>query len=176
MQKLYLSNNNISSTDGFKDLPSLTDLTLENNLVERTPKLHQIMKEKFPSLLFLNLQKVNVQPPLPSSEESASKVKKDPATPVALSKIQEKAVSNNPNDKRSPPKAAEANPSNAASNAKPSNNNLQASLTKPKIESNVIKIIQREWEKEVERLDAKKNGYKPKQNLGDSKFNKFQSV
>jgi hypothetical protein len=34
---------------------------------------------------------------------------------------------------------------------------------KPKIESNVIKIIQREWEKEVERLDAKKNGFKAKQ-------------
>lgn len=32
-----------------------------------------------------------------------------------------------------------------------------------KVESNVIKIIQREWEKEVERLEAKKNGYKPKQ-------------
>ncbi len=32
----------------------------------------------------------------------------------------------------------------------------------PKIESNVIKIIQREWDKEVERLDAKRLGYKGK--------------
>jgi len=31
-----------------------------------------------------------------------------------------------------------------------------------KIESNVIKIIQREWDKEVERLDAKKLGIKGK--------------
>jgi hypothetical protein len=46
---------------------------------------------------------------------------------------------------------------------------VTSSVTKPKIESNVIKIIQREWEKEVERLDAKKNGYKPKQQVGDSK-------
>lgn len=29
-------------------------------------------------------------------------------------------------------------------------------------ENNVIKIIQKEWEKEIERLDAKKNGFKPK--------------
>lgn len=43
------------------------------------------------------------------------------------------------------------------------------SVSKPKSENNVIKIIQREWEREVERLDAKKNGYKPKQNLGESK-------
>jgi hypothetical protein len=40
-------------------------------------------------------------------------------------------------------------------------------INPPKIESNVIKIIQREWDKEVERLDAKKNGYKSKQNAGD---------
>ena len=44
-------------------------------------------------------------------------------------------------------------------------NNL--GITMPKIESNVIKIIQREWEKEVERLDAKKNGFKGKQPVGD---------
>jgi hypothetical protein len=36
-----------------------------------------------------------------------------------------------------------------------------------KIESNVIKIIQREWDKEVERLDAKKLGIKGKQAVGD---------
>jgi hypothetical protein len=40
-------------------------------------------------------------------------------------------------------------------------------INAPKIESNVIKIIQREWDKEVERLDAKKNGFKTKQQVGD---------
>lgn len=33
----------------------------------------------------------------------------------------------------------------------------QSLATAHKIESNVIKIIQREWDKEVERLEAKKN-------------------
>lgn len=45
---------------------------------------------------------------------------------------------------------------------KPSTTSVSSTLQKPKVESNVIKIIQREWEKEVERLDAKKHGYKPK--------------
>jgi hypothetical protein len=40
-------------------------------------------------------------------------------------------------------------------------------ISAPKIESNVIKIIQREWEKEVERLDAKRIGFKAKQQAGD---------
>lgn len=44
--------------------------------------------------------------------------------------------------------------------AKPSSTSVTSS--KPKIESNVIKIIQREWEKEVERLEAKKTGFKAK--------------
>jgi len=38
----------------------------------------------------------------------------------------------------------------------------QGANVKKTEQSNVIKIIQREWEKECERLDAKKNGYKPK--------------
>jgi hypothetical protein len=46
--------------------------------------------------------------------------------------------------------------------------NIASLITAPKIESNVIKIIQREWEKEIERLDAKKNGgFKGKQPVGD---------
>ena len=40
-------------------------------------------------------------------------------------------------------------------------------INPPKIESNVIKIIQREWDKEVERLDIKKLGIKGKQAGGD---------
>jgi len=49
----------------------------------------------------------------------------------------------------------------------PGSANLPSILSAPKIESNVIKIIQREWEKEVERLDAKKLGLKGKQPVGD---------
>lgn len=40
-------------------------------------------------------------------------------------------------------------------------------ISVPKIESNVIKIIQREWDKEVERLDAKRVCFKGKQQPGD---------
>ena len=40
LQKLYLSHNSISSLDNIKGetLPSLTDLTLENNPIEKIPK------------------------------------------------------------------------------------------------------------------------------------------
>ena len=46
-------------------------------------------------------------------------------------------------------------------------NNVTPLIYPPKIESNVIKIIQREWDKEVERLDVKKLGIKGKQAAGD---------
>jgi Leucine-rich repeat (LRR) protein len=40
LQKLYLSHNNISNLDNIKPdcLPSLSDLTLENNPIEKTLK------------------------------------------------------------------------------------------------------------------------------------------
>jgi hypothetical protein len=41
-------------------------------------------------------------------------------------------------------------------------NTVTPLINAPKIESNVIKIIQREWDKEVERLDVKKLGIKGK--------------
>lgn len=45
-------------------------------------------------------------------------------------------------------------------------NPLQGSLK----ENNVIKIIQKEWDKEIDRLDAKKNGFKTKSGVNlDSK-------
>ena len=46
-------------------------------------------------------------------------------------------------------------------------NTVTPLISAPKIESNVIKIIQREWDKEVERLDVKKLGIKGKQAAGD---------
>jgi len=45
---LYLSNNNIASIENIKELPSLTDLTLENNPIEKSIKFQQLIKEKFP--------------------------------------------------------------------------------------------------------------------------------
>jgi leucine-rich repeat-containing protein 49 len=57
LQKLYLSHNNINSIDTVKSeaLPSLTDLTLENNPIEKTTKLQVLIKEKFPTVQYLNL-------------------------------------------------------------------------------------------------------------------------
>lgn len=57
LQKLYLSHNNIAKFEAIKvdGLPSLTDLTLENNPIEKLPKFQQSIKEKFPSVLYLNL-------------------------------------------------------------------------------------------------------------------------
>ncbi len=59
LQKLYLSHNQLSSLESVRpeSFPALTDLTLENNPVEKTPKFHALVKEKFPSVLYLNLQK-----------------------------------------------------------------------------------------------------------------------
>ena len=43
------------------------------------------------------------------------------------------------------------------------NNSANKQTAKQNAECNVIKIIQKEWEKEVERLDSKKHGFKNKQ-------------
>ncbi|CDW72990.1 leucine rich repeat family protein [Stylonychia lemnae] len=154
LQKLYLSNNNIGSVENVKELPSLTDITLENNPIEKIAKFQQIIKDKFPSVQFLNLQKINL--PL---EETITK--KEPTTPVSNKNADKSLISNN--EKKSPNRVLEM----GVNQTKNSSNNVTSSVSKPKIESNVIKIIQREWEKECERLDAKKNGYKPKQQVGD---------
>ena len=46
-------------------------------------------------------------------------------------------------------------------------NSVSPLINPPNIESNVIKIIQREWDKDVERLDIKKLGIKGKLAAGD---------
>lgn len=57
LQKLFLSHNQLASLDSVKpeSLPSLTDLTLENNPIEKAPKFQALIKEKFPSVQYLNL-------------------------------------------------------------------------------------------------------------------------
>jgi Leucine-rich repeat (LRR) protein len=58
LKKLYLSGNKISSLEAFTSLPSLTDLTLESNPVDKTPGFALVLKDKFPSLINYNLQKI----------------------------------------------------------------------------------------------------------------------
>lgn len=57
-----MSNNSIANLDTLKteNLPSLSDLTLENNPVEKILKFSAMIKEKFPTVLYLNLQKMSV--------------------------------------------------------------------------------------------------------------------
>lgn len=56
---MYLSNNFIPSIDNVRDLPALTDITLENNPVDKIAGFWQIVKDKLPSVQFLNLQKIS---------------------------------------------------------------------------------------------------------------------
>jgi Leucine-rich repeat (LRR) protein len=79
-----LSHNNISTIDNVKSdvLPSLTDLTLENNPIEKLTKLQTLIKEKFPTVQYLNLQKLSlpsvaVKPPTGIDDGSASKLAKE---------------------------------------------------------------------------------------------------
>ena len=44
LQRLYLSNNNLTSIEGLTDLTSLTEITLENNPVERASVGNSLLK------------------------------------------------------------------------------------------------------------------------------------
>ncbi len=61
LQKLYLSTNAIANLDNVKELQVLTDITIENNPIEKNCKIHATLKEKFPSLIYINLQKVQFE-------------------------------------------------------------------------------------------------------------------
>ena len=123
LNKIYLSNNFIQSFDQVSKeaFVNVTQLTFENNPVERHEKLQVMVADKFP--------KVN----LPAK---TMPIKRD------LSK-----------EKLGSPKGG-----------------ITAAKRKAQ-ENQVIKIIQKEWERETERLDLKKNGVYAKnqnaKNLGD---------
>lgn len=72
-------------------------------------------------------------------------------------------------DMKGRPTSSTVNPTAIVPATKPATQSAHppSLISAPKIESNVIKIIQREWEKEVERLDAKRVGFKGKQQPGD---------
>ena len=58
LQKLYLTNNQIDGLhqlNSLQNLKSLTDLTIENNPIEKQKGFIAMIKEKIPSLNFLNL-------------------------------------------------------------------------------------------------------------------------
>ena len=60
-------------------MPSLTDLTLENNPIEKIARFQAVIKETFPTVLYLNLQKLLLpsaakQTPALENQVSGSKV------------------------------------------------------------------------------------------------------
>lgn len=63
LQKLYLSNNKLTTFDNVGNLPLLSDLTLENNPIvddkSQVPILLKLLREKYQSLNFFNLQRVS---------------------------------------------------------------------------------------------------------------------
>jgi hypothetical protein len=67
---------NLDSVKG-EHLPSLSDLTLENNPIEKMPKFQLSIKEKFPTVQYLNLQKLTIPvaaPPTKVTNEEPSKL------------------------------------------------------------------------------------------------------
>lgn len=99
------------------------------------------MIEKFPSIHSLNLQNIDTYKKAVEPENKSQ-------SQLSLTKESKETIE---------PKIDE----NQAQTSKSTNqggNPLQQSLK----ENNVIKIIQKEWDKEIDRLDAKKNGFKPK--------------
>ena len=55
-----MSSNKISSLDPVSNMPALSEITLENNPIEKTEGLLKSLKSKFPSLHYFNLQKVSL--------------------------------------------------------------------------------------------------------------------
>jgi Leucine-rich repeat (LRR) protein len=152
--KMYLSNNQIKSFENVVSckhmLANLTELTLENNPVEKDVNLKFILQEKFPALNQLTMSRILVaSPPAPITKADTSMM--NTLLSPRESSVERKVEAQYPT-------VVHAKNGNTA--------------TKRKAQENaVIKIIQKEWERETERLDSKKNGPYAKnpgqKNLGD---------
>ena len=59
LQRLYLSNNKVSSLENLSNMPVLSEITLENNPVELQTGVVMTLRARFPSLQYFNLQKVS---------------------------------------------------------------------------------------------------------------------
>ena len=148
LNKLYLSNNQLSSLEFIKSntLPALQDFTLENNPISTAePEL----RSKLSALSSLSKHVV---------DKIVSSLQSQRPSEVPLGTLKEVCIE----------KSAVTDGVNNAHVAAKS----QLTAAKKKAQDNaVIKIIQKEWEKEMERLDYKKNGVNSKfpqaKNYGD---------
>ena len=60
LQKLFISNNKVSSLSNLGTLPMLADFTCDNNPVEKLQaNLLKELKDRYPNLAFYNLTKVS---------------------------------------------------------------------------------------------------------------------
>ena len=59
LQRLYLSNNKVSSLENLSNMPVLSEITLENNPIELQTGVVKTLRARFPSLQYYNLQKVS---------------------------------------------------------------------------------------------------------------------
>jgi Leucine-rich repeat (LRR) protein len=156
LKKLYLSGNKITSMDAIKALPLLTDLTLDNNPIDKTPGLGVALKEKFPSLIHYNLLKLTDGSLETLADKTNEKITHTPLglTPDILASARGKE---NRNIKSSGIKGLNSSmpvlqpPAKREMPVK-----IELPTFKPKNECNVVKIIQKEWDREVERLNARK--------------------
>lgn len=63
LQRLYLSSNQISSLSNLSNMPVLSEITLENNPIEKNDSggsLIKTLRAQFPSIQYYNLQKVGM--------------------------------------------------------------------------------------------------------------------
>ena len=55
LQRLYLSNNKISSLENLTNMTALSEITLENNPIEKSANLLRNLRSQFNSLQYYNL-------------------------------------------------------------------------------------------------------------------------
>ena len=56
-----MSNNKVTSLSGISNMPALSEITLENNPIEKQqPNLLKTLRSQFPTLQYYNLQKVSL--------------------------------------------------------------------------------------------------------------------
>ena len=181
LRKLYLSGNQLDSMDAFTQLPSLTDLSLEGNPIETRDKemLATAMQEKFPTLVYYNLQRI--QPPADMLQSIATKInekekmqdKHREKTPKGSSALNATAATNLQICKTKSITAASIEKMPASLIKREMPVKIELPVFKPKNECNVVKIIQKEWDREVERLNNRKAAKaKSQATTNESKFNK----
>ena len=166
LQKLFVAGNKIENLfEAAGKLPSLTDLTTEGNPCELKDDFIEKLKETYPALTFWNLKKI-------STLDGPTKTPSANTTPAIMGATTLLKTHDHETKKLTSMKADSValdlkvlkKPETLANNKNNDYKNLPHPILpfKPKNECNVIQIIQKEWQHELERLEAKKNAKVPK--------------